>query len=134
MSFHRSLSATLAALCLASPLAAQTFSADTAATNVPAPSVSAVVVTPTAVVAPTASLGTSPAPAGFNATVGMRANAAQTVAFQPQPPDQGSRSPAMMIVGGAALLVGAIVGGRAGTIVMITGGVIGLVGLWNFLQ
>jgi hypothetical protein len=40
----------------------------------------------------------------------------------------------MMIVGGAALIVGAVVGGTAGTIVMIVGGVIGLVGLWNYLN
>ena len=40
----------------------------------------------------------------------------------------------MMIVGGAALIVGAVVGGTAGTIIMIVGGVIGLVGLWNYLQ
>ena len=38
------------------------------------------------------------------------------------------------IVGGAALIVGAVVGGQAGTIVMIAGGVLGLVGLWNYLQ
>jgi len=46
----------------------------------------------------------------------------------------GSKSSAMMVVGGAALLVGAIVGGKAGTTVMIGGGVLGLVGLWNYLQ
>jgi hypothetical protein len=40
----------------------------------------------------------------------------------------------MMIVGGAALIIGAVVGGTAGTIIMIAGGVIGLVGLWNYLQ
>jgi uncharacterized membrane protein YiaA len=47
---------------------------------------------------------------------------------------QGSRNPAMMIVGGAALVVGAVIGGQAGTIVMVGGAVIGLVGLWNYLQ
>jgi hypothetical protein len=46
----------------------------------------------------------------------------------------GSKNPAMMIVGGAAFLVGAVVGGRAGTVVMIGGGILGLVGLWNYLQ
>ena len=45
-----------------------------------------------------------------------------------------SRSAAMMIVGGAGLLVGAVIGGGPGTIVMIGGGLVGLVGLWNYLQ
>jgi hypothetical protein len=45
-----------------------------------------------------------------------------------------SRSPAMMIVGGAALIVGAVIGGQSGTIVMVGGGLLGLVGLWNYLK
>ena len=40
---------------------------------------------------------------------------------------------AMMIVGGAALLVGAIIGDDAGTIVMLGGAGIGLYGLYLFL-
>jgi hypothetical protein len=39
-----------------------------------------------------------------------------------------------MIVGGAALLVGAVIGGNAGTIIMVGGGVVGLYGLYKFLQ
>ena len=41
---------------------------------------------------------------------------------------------ALMIVGGAALLAGAIVGGDAGAIIMVGGAVIGLVGLYEYLQ
>jgi hypothetical protein len=41
---------------------------------------------------------------------------------------------AMMIVGGAAFLAGAIVGDTPGTIMMIGGAVIGLVGLYEYLQ
>ena len=41
---------------------------------------------------------------------------------------------AMMGVGLAALLVGIIVGGDIGTIFMIGGGVIGLVGLYRYMQ
>jgi hypothetical protein len=44
------------------------------------------------------------------------------------------RNPAMMIVGGAALIVGAVIGGDAGTIVMVGGALVGLVGLWNYLR
>ena len=45
-----------------------------------------------------------------------------------------AQSEAMMIVGGAAILVGAIVGGDPGRIIMIGGAVVGLVGLYKYLQ
>lgn len=44
------------------------------------------------------------------------------------------RDVAWMVVGGAALVVGSMIGGDGGTIIMITGGVIGLVGLMRYLQ
>jgi hypothetical protein len=40
----------------------------------------------------------------------------------------------MMVVGGAGLLVGAVVGGKAGGAIMAGGAVLGLVGLWNYLK
>lgn len=39
-----------------------------------------------------------------------------------------------MIVGGAILLAGAIIGGDAGTIIMIGGAGIGIYGLYLYLQ
>lgn len=44
------------------------------------------------------------------------------------------RNTSWMIVGGAMLLVGVVIGGDAGTIVALTGGTIGLVGLFRYLQ
>ena len=41
---------------------------------------------------------------------------------------------AMMIVGAAALVAGAIIGDTPGTIIMVGGAVIGLVGLYDYLQ
>ena len=41
---------------------------------------------------------------------------------------------AMMIVGGAAILTGAIIGNDAGGIIMVGGAVIGLIGLYEYLQ
>lgn len=41
---------------------------------------------------------------------------------------------ALMIVGGAAILVGAVIGGDAGDIFMVGGAVVGLVGLYKYLQ
>jgi hypothetical protein len=41
---------------------------------------------------------------------------------------------AMMIVGGAALIVGAVIGNTSGTLIMVGGAVVGLVGLYQYLQ
>ncbi len=52
-------------------------------------------------------------------------------AFAVQPNRQNV---ALMVVGGAGLLVGAVIGGDEGTIIMIAGGGIGLLGLWRYLR
>ena len=41
---------------------------------------------------------------------------------------------ALMIVGGAAIILGAVIGGDAGTLFMIGGAVTGLFGLYQYLQ
>jgi hypothetical protein len=41
---------------------------------------------------------------------------------------------AMMIVGGAAFVAGALIGDAPGTLMMIAGAVIGLIGLYQYLQ
>ena len=41
---------------------------------------------------------------------------------------------ALMIVGGAAILAGAIIGDDAGGIIMVGGAVVGLIGLYEYLQ
>ena len=45
-----------------------------------------------------------------------------------------SQSVALMIVGGAGLIVGSVVHGDTGTIIMAGGAVVGLVGLYNYLR
>jgi hypothetical protein len=45
-----------------------------------------------------------------------------------------TNSPALMLIGGATMVVGALVGGDAGTIIMIGGGAVALVGLWRYMQ
>jgi hypothetical protein len=45
-----------------------------------------------------------------------------------------SENVAMMIVGGAALVVGSVVDGDAGTLIMVGGGVVGLIGLYRYLR
>jgi hypothetical protein len=44
------------------------------------------------------------------------------------------RAKAMMIVGGAAMIAGALVGDDTGRIIMVGGAVVGLYGLWLYLQ
>lgn len=48
---------------------------------------------------------------------------------------QGLGQPmAMMIVGGAALLAGVVIGGDAGTLIALGGVIVGLIGLYQYLQ
>ena len=67
-------------------------------------------------------------------TVGVR----NVVPATTQAPPRGSaglgQNEALMIVGGAAILVGAIVGDTAGDFFMIGGAVVGLYGLYKYLQ
>lgn len=49
-------------------------------------------------------------------------------------PGQTKQNEAMMIVGGVALIVGAIIGDTPGQIIMIGGAGIGLYGLYQYLQ
>jgi hypothetical protein len=74
-------------------------------------------------------------PTAERSVAGIRVDARATA--QPAPAAavaRVGRNPAMMIVGGAALIVGAVIGGDAGTIVMVGGALVGLVGLWNYLR
>jgi hypothetical protein len=49
-------------------------------------------------------------------------------------PSNLGQARAMMVVGVAALITGAVIGGQAGTFIMVGGAVIGLVGLYDYLQ
>jgi hypothetical protein len=44
------------------------------------------------------------------------------------------QSQALMVVGGAAIIVGAIIGDDPGTVIMVGGAIIGLYGLYQYLQ
>jgi hypothetical protein len=136
---HSWLVAVGAALVFAAPAAAQTAaSANTdpqpaASANIaPQPAASAVQVT-----APTPVL--SLAPTKESAALSLRvtpvtAPAAPAAAMVPMPAGAQSANVALMIVGGAALVVGSVVHGDTGTIIMVGGGVIGLIGLYRYLR
>lgn len=78
--------------------------------------------------------GARPGPTMAASVAGIRTQSTGAEAPAPVAVDRVGRNPALMIVGGAALVVGAIIGGDAGTIIMVGGAVTGLVGLWNFLR
>jgi hypothetical protein len=128
VSAHSSMKAAIAVLLFAAPLAAQSVSQGTAGIN------AAPVVAAAPAPVETAASAPSLAPRQGDEAVGIRATPVAFAAAPAPAPDRIGRSPAMMIVGGAALLVGAVVGGKSGTIIMIGGGVIGLIGLWNYLK
>lgn len=65
------------------------------------------------------------ATAGFHRASTQTTHAPVTVAAT-----HSSNSTALMIVGGAAFLAGAVIGGDAGTIIMIGGAAVGLYGLY----
>ena len=131
MSLSRTLVISAFTFFAAAPIAAQT------AATITTP-VLAAQTEPAAVPAsvPIAASGPSLAPTAVNATVGIRLNSVALTDVPVTLPRRSDRqnSPALMIVGGAALVVGAIIGGTPGTIVMIGGAAVGLYGLYHYLQ
>ena len=92
------------------------------------------VVATDSIVAPSAAPLTAPAgPTMDAAAVGVRH--APEVSTAANAPRGGYGQPvALMVVGGAALLAGLIIGGGAGTAIAIGGAVAGLIGLYQYMQ
>lgn len=112
--------AAIAALLLTAPLGAQELASAT-----PVSRDSAVAAAPVPV---------SAGPTMDAASVGVRSN---FVATAPAPMAAGhsqGQPVAMMVVGGAAIIAGAIVGGGGGYAISVGGAVIGLIGLYQYLQ
>jgi hypothetical protein len=89
---------------------------------------------PTAVATPAPQA--TPAPSGPTVeTASVAVKNVETKAVAPYSPgkyyDQGTK---LMIVGGAAILTGIVVGGDAGHAISIVGAVIGLYGLYKYLE
>lgn len=128
MSRHRTYATAIAVLLLASPLAAQDVARDTVAVSTtPGAAVVERATDPLALLSPTR------APVWTVLDAGVHANAPIAPTREFIGP-QSSESSAMMVVGGAALFAGAIISGRPGTILMVGGAVVGLVGLWRYAR
>jgi hypothetical protein len=130
MSLLRSLTTAIGVLLLATPLIAQTNTTpqDTTAVNAPMPASA----TPAAVLIDRA----SPAnvPLWVNARSFVRVSSPQPAAVRDMDSGPTARNKALMIVGGAGIIAGAVVGGKPGTLLMGASGLVGLVGLWNYLK
>lgn len=63
-----------------------------------------------------------------------RAEVARTAAPAADAHMGAGRNVALMVVGGAALIIGAVIGGTAGVLIAVAGAAIGLYGLYNFVQ
>ena len=79
-------------------------------------------------------LGTSTPQSGPRMQVtGMRRNAANSATAAQRPVSMG-RPMALMVVGGAALVLGALIGGSVGDLFMLGGAVSFLIGLYEYIR
>lgn len=87
---------------------------------------------------PEVKIQTTTGPTIESAAVGIRPAATSNVdanaAAQARRRSGVSQSVALMLVGGAAMIAGAIIDGDAGTIFLVGGAVIALYGLYQYLQ
>lgn len=139
MSPSQSLVAAIAIVLLVTPLTAQQMTETLSASNVAAvPSSSTALaanVSTNAVSTIVAEPVRSMAPTLLHSVSGVQFRSDGTRPL-PLPFNDGrtGRNPAMMIVGGAGLILGSIIGGDTGTIIMMGGGALGLYGMWQFLK
>jgi len=111
----------ITSVAVARPAAAQSLAPAPATAPVP----------PVAPVAPVAEPTTGPTLAA--ASVAVR-HAESPVTAAPARRAGYGQPVALMVVGGAALLTGLIIGDSAGTAIAVGGAVVGLVGLYQYLQ
>jgi hypothetical protein len=132
---RRFMSAIAVLFAAAGTLAAQGAAQNANVSDPQVPAVAAPATTQAPVAAPAAEQMTSLAPLADKASVGVRQlSPSGPVPFAPPRREKVGSNVAMMIVGGAVLIVGAIVGGTSGTIIMVGGGVVGIIGLYRYLQ
>jgi hypothetical protein len=131
MSAQQRFATVVAIVAFAFPLAAQT-SSPNGAPQIVIPSS---LVPAGAVVVPASAGVASLGPTVQTSGVVARSSVLPSLAApMPLPSEHASDGVAMMIVGGAALIVGAVIGGTSGTIFMVGGGAVGLLGLWRYMQ
>ena len=132
MSHLRSIATAIAVLLVATPLVAQSSPTISDTTVIGAAAASSSVAPSAAIIdrAPSA----NPAPSWTNATSIAAVNTPQRAAVRAMESGSTPENKALMIVGASGLIVGGIIGGHSGTVIMVGGAVVGLVGLWNYLK
>lgn len=110
--------------------------AQTATTSAAATTSSAATTTDAVSTADVAAKSAGPTTAA--STVGIRAPAAQrssnSAAAAAEPRLGAGQNVALMVVGGAAMIIGAAIGDTAGVLLAVGGAVVFLYGLYNFVQ
>jgi len=134
MAFARHFATAFAVMLAASAQLAAQNATVIASSNEQSASVTATVAVERPAVSDAIATPVSFAPTETNARVGVRP--ITSPAPLPVEPEEGHmrHSVALMIVGGTILVVGAVVGGQPGTIIMIGGGTVGVIGLIRYLQ
>jgi len=84
------------------------------------------------VATPSAGPTTAASTVGIRAPVAQRSNANGAAAADPHL--GAGQNIALMVVGGAALIIGAVIGDTAGVLLAIGGAIVFLYGLYNFVQ
>ena len=130
MSHLRSIATAIAVLLVATPLIAQSNTTIADTTVLGAPAASSSVVPSAAIIDRAPSSGTT---SWTNAISTAPVTARQPV-MRPWESGSTPENKALMIIGVSGLIVGGIVGGHSGTVIMVGGTVVGLVGLWNYLK
>jgi hypothetical protein len=139
MSPIRTVGVAIAVLCLATPLIAQSITTRPDTTTASA-SLAPVAGVPSAGMLSTtgsdnASLVGVATPSWTRAVSAEPARtSSQTAATRAFDAGPTRENTAMMIVGGAGLLVSGIIGGTPGTAIAVGGGVVGLIGLWDYFK
>ncbi|HEX7546084.1 MAG TPA: hypothetical protein VF368_05120 [Gemmatimonadaceae bacterium] len=136
MPLARHLTAAVAVLIAAAgSFAAQAAAQSIAAVDSQRPAATAPSAEQTTAPQPGAAQPLSLAPLEQNARVGVHALTPSGPApIAPPRRDHVGSNVALMIVGGVVLIIGAVVGGTPGTLIMIGGGVVGVIGLYRYLQ
>jgi len=130
---HQIVFAATAMLALAAPLSAQ--QSQPLPLQMAALSSAEATLAPVALALPSATSAAAPAATSLVFNPPATAEAVRFEAMQPAALlAPSSQSVAMMIVGGAGLVVGAVIGGDPGTIIMIGGGGLALLGLYQYLR
>jgi hypothetical protein len=122
------------ALAVATPLAAQQAAADSSSRTAAPRVATAAAATAAAPDTPLPAVAIGPVIQPYTAGLRIQAATAPHPMMTMAANEGHRRDVVLMIVGGAALITGAVIDGRSGGAIMLAGGLLGLFGLFRYLQ